>query len=209
VKSRKTFIDNVEGNHSSRTRNDNAVNIFYAFNPNITFLPKAIGEKFPNLKTFAITKSGLRYIEWKDFHNLKQLNTISLRENKIDRISRCAFHYLDNLEKIILDGNRIKEIHEDTFMHLPKLAHFSANENDLVHLDADLFSHNPNIRNISLSHNNISSIDIVFLNKEINLNLAHNSCINMAYECCNSTLFNDIKTAISEKCKENSKCCRT
>lgn len=206
VNSRRTFIDKVIEDQHASSRIQNNVNIFFAFNPNITFIPKGIGEKFPKIEFFGITKSGLRYIERSDFKHLKYLHTLNLAENKIERVSKCTFNNVENLERIILDGNRIVILHEQTFMNLLNLKYLSVNENDIVYIEADLFIHNPYLEDVFFNSNKLQVIETKFTNR-MNLNFSSNPCINLNYKSYDYIVFNDFTKIINAHCTNGTKRC--
>ncbi|CAH1714632.1 unnamed protein product [Chironomus riparius] len=160
-----------------------------------------IGDYFPNLQRFIITKSRLRHIEWRDFRNMKNLKVLSLNENKIERISQCAFQYLENLESISLDGNQIKALNERHFMNLPNLVTVSANDNSITELETDLFQNNLKLKDILFRNNQLKAIRINFrqLRSLGMVDLQSNKCISIKFECCD--YFSEFIGNITQKCE--------
>lgn len=198
VSSRKTTIQKVI---HGKGKSYNEIQTFYAYNPNITFIPKGIGDYFPNLQRFIITKSRLRHIEWRDFRNMKNLKVMSLNENKIERLSLCAFQYLENLESISLDGNQITSLHERHFMNLPNLVTISANDNSITELEHDLFQNNLKLKDILFRNNEITAIKINFrqLRSLGMVDFQSNKCISIKFECCD--YFLEFIGNITQKCE--------
>lgn len=174
---------------------------FYAFAPNISFIPKKIGDSFPNLQNFVITKSGLRYIEWRDFKNMKYLKILRLNENKIERISQCAFQYTENLEQINVDGNQLVSLNEKLFINLPNLTLFSANQNNLINLDSDLFQNNPRLSRMLFRENQLEVIRINFRQMRMLkfVDFRSNECIDISFNCCE--YFHEFIFNITQKCE--------
>jgi Leucine-rich repeat (LRR) protein len=170
----------------TKARSNNEVNVFYAYNPDVLYIPKSIGEFFPNLRFLRITKSALRYTEYRDYKNLKHLHTLDLSWNKIERVSQCAFHYLESLVKINLSGNQIQALHEKTFMNLPLLEEFFANSNKIAHLDEEIFQSNLQLREIEMRDNKLEVIEINFqkMTSIKVVDFRDNDCIDMKYVCC-------------------------
>lgn len=204
VSTRRTLIKAVEPILKNRGYHD--VAIFYAFNPNIIFIPKKIGDYFPNLQKFVITKSSLKYIEWRDFKNMKQLKALYLNENKIERVSSCAFQYLENLEIINLEGNRIVSLNEQLFINLPNLTSVSFNENIITELDTDLFQNNPKLKDMLFRDNKITAIRINFRQHRALkfIDFRQNTCINVSFKCCD--YFNEFISNVTEKCEGPGNC---
>lgn len=200
MESTRTHIVKVLFEVRQKSRSFNDVNVFYAYNPDITYIPKSIGEFFPNLRYFRITKSALRYIEFRDFKNLKQLQTLDLSSNKIERISQCSFHYTESLVKLNLNGNKIQALHEKTLMNLPLLEEFTANNNEITHLDGDIFQNNAQLKDIQMSGNQLTVIEVNFQTmKSIkSLDFKNNNCIDMEYKCCTHIM--DLLSNITAKC---------
>jgi Leucine-rich repeat (LRR) protein len=176
--------------------------IFYAFNPQITFIPKRIGVNFPQLKTLLITKSSLKYIEWRDFKYLNHLHTLSLHDNKISHVSQCAFQYLESLVRVILDGNHLVALSESLFENLPNLEYFSVSFNNITQLKADLFANNPQLKEVVVRNNYLNRIEVNFQTmKGIEyIDFSGNECFKGSYVCCNGTYFKMFLTNISKDC---------
>lgn len=206
VETTRTHIVKVISESRTKAKSNSEVNVFYSYNPSISYIPKSIGEFFPNLHYLRITKSALRYTEFRDYKNLKNLHTLDLSSNKIERVSQCAFHYLESLVKINLSGNRIQALHEKTFMNLPLLEEFRANANEIAKLDEEIFQSNLQLRVIEMRDNKLEAIEINF-QKMTNLkavDFRENSCIDMKYECCKH--FMDLLSNITNSCKGPETC---
>lgn len=206
VETTRTHIAKVLSESRAKAKSNSEVGVFYAYNPSILYIPKSIGEFFPNLHFLRITKSALRYTEFRDYKNLKQLHTLDLSWNKIERISQCAFQYLESLVKINLSGNRIQALHEKTFMNLPLLEEFFANSNEITHLDEEIFQNNLQLREIEMRDNKLHVIEINF-QKMTSVKVADfrdNNCIDMKYECCSHMM--DLLNNIMSGCKGPETC---
>ena len=202
MSTRDSQIQEINGNHKPG-RNNQDVATFYAFHPVLKYIPKRVGFLFPHLTTLLITKSNLRFIEFRDFRNMKKLQNLFLPENKIERISICAFKYVENLEVLDFNGNNIKELNEDIFLNLASLQIFSANSNQIEHLENGLFRNNPNLKKISMQQNNLLVIEVNFIKlKGIELvDLRNNPCVNLSFGCCKGPALRDFQNYISINCK--------
>jgi Leucine-rich repeat (LRR) protein len=201
VTTTRTHIGDVKSLSHSKVRSFSDVTSLFAYNPAITFIPKSIGEFFPKLRILRITKSSLRYTEYRDYKNLKHLHTLDLSWNKIERVSQCAFQYIETLVKLNLNGNQILALNEKTLMELPLLEEFSIRGNNITHLDFETFQNNLVLREIDMSDNLLEVIEVNFQTmKSIKvINFQGNECIDMKYECC--THFMDLLTNITAKCR--------
>lgn len=202
----RTHIVKVLSESRTKARGNSEVNVLYAYNPNIFYIPKSIGEFFPNLRFLRITKSALRYTEFRDYKNLKHLHTLDLSWNKIERVSQCAFHYLESVVKINLSGNRIKALHEKTFMNLPLLEEFYANSNEIARLDEEIFQNNLQLREVEMRDNKLEVIEINF-QKMTSIRVVDfrgNECIDLIYKCCNKVM--DLLSNITNGCKGPETC---
>jgi Leucine-rich repeat (LRR) protein len=184
----------------SKIRTFNDVTSLFAYNPSITFIPKSIGEFFPNLRILRITKSPLCYTEFRDYKNLKYLHTLDLSWNKIERVSQCAFHYIETLVKLNLNDNQILALSEKTLMQLPLLEEFSIRGNSITHLEFETFQNNLALREIDMSDNLLEVIEVNFqMMKSIKvIDFQGNTCIDLRYECCTHVM--DLLNNITTKC---------
>lgn len=201
VSTRDSQIQELHGNHKPGRSNQD-IATFYAFNPTLRYIPKKLGSLFPNLKTLLITKSNLRFIEFRDFKNMKKLLKLYLPENRIEKIPICAFRHVENLEIIDFNGNIIKELNEDTFLNLPNLEYFSANDNQIEHLEGGLFRNNHNLKKISMQQNKLLIIEVNFMKiKGIELvDLRFNPCVNLSFGCCKGPALREFQNYTSGSC---------
>jgi Leucine-rich repeat (LRR) protein len=61
----------------------------------------------------------------REFHNLLQLQILSLESRNIESIDPNTFKYLQNLREIHLEHNQISQIDSFTFSNLPSKGVFS------------------------------------------------------------------------------------
>lgn len=195
-------IHEVDGCHKTGRTNQDVVS-FYAYNPPLKYIPKRIGFVFLNLKTLLITKSKLRFIEFRDFRNMKRLRKLYLPENKIEKIPICIFKHVENLEAVDFNGNNIEELNKDTFLNLPNLEIFTANDNKIRNLEEGLFRNNPNLKEIYLKQNKLQIIQVNFLTiKGVQMvDLRYNNCVNKLFECCAGPTLRDFQNHTSSSCK--------
>lgn len=109
--------------------------IYFDHNPNLSFLPKAIGEKFPNLLSLSAWDCSLIIVSKDNFINLSSVRRMALNENQITTISAETFKDLQSLEWLFLDHNRIKSLNAEVFESLPRLKLLSLVSNKCVDKD--------------------------------------------------------------------------
>lgn len=76
----------------------------------VAYIPKRIGEFFPNLEGLWIESSGLKQIKKEDLAQFTNLKFLNLRLNKLTSISGDLFQSVPNLKVISIYGNSIKYI---------------------------------------------------------------------------------------------------
>jgi Leucine rich repeat len=202
VLSRDARVEEVTGEHKPGHSDLDVVALF-AFNTGSRYLPKRLGFVFPNLTTLKITKSQLRLIEFRDFHNMRRLKELLLTENRIEKIPACLFRYADNIEEIDFSGNRIKVLHEDTFVNLPNLQSFAINNNALKRVHQGTFANNVNLKRLEMQHNNLSIIEVNFMRiKAIDvIDLRNNFCISLSFTSSKGMPLREFMNSTSANCK--------
>lgn len=138
---------------------DSFIEAFYIDNDkSVKFIPENIGEKFPNVFTFHVVRTGLTSIGAKDFKNLQILKEIELNDNEIERVNRHTFKYLLQLEHINLASNKIRHLSADVFSDQSQLKQLLLQQNEIEFIDEKIFANLIELRQLSLSENKLFAI---------------------------------------------------
>lgn len=121
---------------------DTAVKSFSVlFEMKVAFLPKHIGEKFPNLEEFYLYNSDLTKVRDFHFKNMRKVRVVMLSGNKIVTIEAGAFNDLVSVEEIFLSYNQIRTLDERLFLAMLNLKKIYLNNNKIRHLSPTTFQH--------------------------------------------------------------------
>ena len=168
-------IDGYNGVHEPN-KNDNDVKAMFMFNKNTRNIPLDIGLLF-NLTVFFMYNTHLVNIKAKHFHDMQNLEELTLWY--------CGIHFIPT----------------DTFSKLTKLKRIDFNANHIEEIQNGLFTNNINLESIRFCTNKIKFIaPTVFdgLTKLNHVDLETNKCINLEYR--ESTGIIQVKEDIKTKC---------
>lgn len=105
----------------------------------VKFLPRQIGEKFPNLKIFAVKGCGLTVVRSHYLKALRNLRRLYLNKNKITTIEPNSFEDLINLEGLWLEDNLIETLDENILHTLVRLQWLNLEYNKIKFLSPTTF----------------------------------------------------------------------
>lgn len=144
------------------------------------FLPRYIGEKFPNLEEVTAYNCSLSIIRSFYFSDMRNVRYMDLSFNSITRIEKKSFNDLFNVKYLYLGNNRIKT------------------------LDRELFNFMISLKDLDLVHNKISSLDPdtfkIRGGKLIEVNLLSNVCIDASYASSEDII--RLEDDLRNKCNE-------
>lgn len=158
----KIRLDNFS---QEELNNVNNFELRYTFD--LIRLVQGIGEKLRNLKNFRVLSANLQLsregglltsIERSDFANMKNLQILDLRSNKIGFFADDAFQDLTNLEEVILERCRIERLPKNLFSSLHKLKILRLSRNNLRVFPEEIFANLQNLQFLDLSSNEIRNI---------------------------------------------------
>ncbi|KAM9308470.1 uncharacterized protein PAF06_012678 [Gastrophryne carolinensis] len=117
-------------------------------------------ESVPAMKLIYLNVSYnyLTGLQKEQFICLKDLQILSLENNRINYIDQTAFNGLDQLRVLNLQNNNIFAIDNIIFSHLFSLEHLNLYENILLDLDNYAFSNLTHLQDISLTKNQVTFI---------------------------------------------------
>lgn len=119
---------------------DNTVErIFVRGNGRVKYLPKQMGEKFPNLKDVFACCSGLTVVRKYYFEGMQNLRNLNLRENEIVTIEPDSFRDLISLEQLSFPNNKIETLDEKLFVTMVKLVDVWLSNNKIKFLSPTTF----------------------------------------------------------------------
>lgn len=90
-------------------------------NKETKYLPRHIGEKFPNLRVVSLRGCGLTVVRNHYFQDMQNLQYLTLTENRISAIDNGAFKDLVNLTELDLRYNLLETLDENIFATMKNL----------------------------------------------------------------------------------------
>lgn len=103
------------------------------------YLPKYVGDKFPNLENYLAWKCGLIILRDHYFKNMKNLQFLTLSHNQISTIESEAFKDLITVKELKLGHNLIESLDEKLFSSMINLEELRLNDNKIKLLSALTF----------------------------------------------------------------------
>lgn len=107
---------------------------------NMKYIPKFIGMKFPNLKTFYAGRCGLIVLRDYYFSNMNNLKRLELFDNKITTIESEAFKDLCNVKFLSLRQNLIETLEQNPFQTMVQVEYIDLDSNKLKFLNPMTFN---------------------------------------------------------------------
>jgi Leucine-rich repeat (LRR) protein len=170
----------------------------------VTFIPDftLVTEQFPKFKQLWIQRSGLKYVERRQFAKMPQLTWLDLVYNRIESLPENVFDDLVNLEYLSVSDNKIKVLPPKLLWNLPKLSRFWASFNHIELIPRDFFKNNRELEGIWIHNNKITRIEVDFtlLPKLKYLHLDKNTCISEVCNRCNIGNVREIQQEINRDC---------
>lgn len=179
----QTIIDNVDYFIVS-DKNTQVKVLDTRNNPQVTFLPVNVHEKFPNLVQFKVKYCSLKKITAENFKDLKKLEVLKLSSNHIDFIAEGSFNSLMELRVLDLSNNLLKNLHADWIGSCRKLQTLFLSSNQLTTLTEQHFSNNKALQTIKLNDNQLTKLDPAMfdeLKRLIDVDLVGNACLDDYY----------------------------
>lgn len=109
------------------------------YNREVKFLPRNIGEKFPNLKEFRVLNCGLTVVRIHYFKNMQNLKRLMCSFNEITTLEAGAFEDLVNLRWLKFDNNLIETLDAKLFATMMNLEDIRLNDNKIKFLSPETF----------------------------------------------------------------------
>lgn len=104
------------------------------------YLPKHIGEHFPNLLELSAERCGLIIVRDFYFKDMKHVKFLNLRQNKIVTIEPESFKDLVSVEEFWLESNLIERLDEKLFAPMEKLIILDLSKNKINFLSPEMFN---------------------------------------------------------------------
>ncbi|XP_034180450.2 uncharacterized protein LOC117604471 [Osmia lignaria lignaria] len=135
------FVLNVSYNAisliSSTGSTNNLTSLDLSFN-NISHLPADTFYGTPNLKSLDLESNFIVVLEPGTFA-LKYLETLNLRDNKVESLRKQSFHGLESLQQLDLSGNQLSQLSTKQFRNLKNLRILNLSRNKIRSLPKDVF----------------------------------------------------------------------
>ncbi|XP_052821512.1 relaxin receptor 2 [Octopus bimaculoides] len=135
----------------------------------ITYLNQSALRSFHNLKELSLNDNGLRILEAGAFHNCPELETISLKLNRLEELVPNLFPKNNSLKYLYLDQNWLTEIPAKTFDHLSKLIKLSLRRNRIKTIEPAAFYGTSSLVQLFLDNNMLTVIKRHYFEKLTNL----------------------------------------
>lgn len=192
----------MEGTHLFNKSNSDVLGILFE-NQRMSYIVQGASSFFSRMEIFHVAHSQLIYIQRNDFRHTRNLKTLTLCHNNIERVAQDTFTDLTKLEYLSLAFNKIKSLPSYVFGTLHDLKGLYLDNNlleEFVHL---LLKHNGKITELWLQKNQLKSISSNMsepLRNLTNVYLSDNICINKDFKNLNATNFILLKKEIEENC---------
>lgn len=105
----------------------------------VSFLPRNIAKKFPNLEKVNVTYSGLTIVRDFYFKDLKKVRSVTLSYNNIEIIEAGAFDDLISVTELLLKRNKLKTLDDRLFGTMVNLEYLYLTRNKLKFLSPTVF----------------------------------------------------------------------
>ncbi len=127
---RNEIVSEISGTHISARRSNADVIILEIEDQTVYYLPKDLGQFFPNLYYLNVYRSKLREITKNDLKDFPKLKTIAVGYNDIESLPGDLFENNQELVHVGFPSNKIKTIGQNIFKSLSHLegANFLRNE---------------------------------------------------------------------------------
>ncbi|KAG7209858.1 hypothetical protein KM043_011460 [Ampulex compressa] len=116
---------------------NNLTRLDLSFN-NISHLPADTFYGTPELKSLDLRNNFINVLEPGTF-GLSHLETLNLRDNKVETLRKQSFHGLDSLQQLDLHGNDITQLSMEQFRNLRNLRVLNLSNNKIRSLPRDVF----------------------------------------------------------------------
>ncbi|XP_055728562.1 toll-like receptor 5 [Salvelinus fontinalis] len=116
------------------------------------------GLKNSSVKILDLSKCFIFTLQYAVFSPLREVEYITIAQNKINQIDREAFFGLQNVQKLNLSHNLLGEIYSYTFDNLPNILELDLSYNHIGALGYQAFKGLPNIQVLDLTGNSIREL---------------------------------------------------
>ncbi|XP_029487348.1 toll-like receptor 5 [Oncorhynchus nerka] len=116
------------------------------------------GLKNSSVKILDLSKCFIFTLQYAVFSPLREVEDITIAQNKINQIDREAFFGLQNVQKLNLSHNLIGEIYSYTFDNLPNILELDLSYNHIGALGYQAFKGLPNLQVLDLTGNSIREL---------------------------------------------------
>jgi hypothetical protein len=135
ITTRNEIVSEVSGTHLARRTNSDVI-ILAIGDQTAHYLPKNLGQLFPNLLYLSINKSGLKEITKNELKDLPKLRNIVVIGNDIENLAGDLFEFNSQLAHIRFPTNKIKTIGKDIFKSLSNLESVNLIRNECINQQA-------------------------------------------------------------------------
>ncbi|XP_071019196.1 toll-like receptor 5 [Oncorhynchus clarkii lewisi] len=116
------------------------------------------GLKNSSVKILDLSKCFIFTLQYAVFSPLREVEDITIAQNKINQIDREAFFGLQNVQRLNLSHNLIGEIYSYTFDNLPSILELDLSYNHIGALGYQAFKGLPNLQVLDLTGNSIRGL---------------------------------------------------
>lgn len=129
-------ITELFGNHLGNSTNNNVLALWIISQP-IDYLPYGVGNLFPNLTTYTVESTPLKFIQKKNFEDLIYLKYVFIQSNQIKTLNSDTFINNKNIMILSMQSNKLKIIGADFISSLINIQKVFFGGNACISYNAD------------------------------------------------------------------------
>ncbi|RNA07707.1 insulin-like growth factor-binding complex acid labile subunit [Brachionus plicatilis] len=155
---------------------------FHFSHAHINFVPNRIFKCMKNLASLDLNCQMIERLEQNNFVYLENLVELSIINCSLSWIEKNSFNGLKNLKSLILTMNYLDEIHSDMLLGLENLENFNISQNTIRQISENTFVHLVKLTSLMLNDNRINKLDKSAFNglgqlKILDLNFSNNELV--------------------------------
>lgn len=152
-------LNEVTGVHHILKSNQDVMELII-MNSSVSFWSNNIFKTFPALQTLSINNAKLEKLSKGDFNYASNLKNVDVRGNEIRVLGNHLFEGAESyLTKIVMNSNKIEKLFSKTFQGLGQLKVLSLRDNLIAELQLGIFCELINLKTLIMSSNKLKFLD--------------------------------------------------